>query len=195
VNHLALCIQQILRMPKISSNLLVLDVDEALIFGAESELDRRADFRAGQFYIYRRPGLAEFLKAVAQWYDVAIWSSATLDYVVEIAREVRPAEVEWRFVWGRERCTRRMDSERWEVEYLKDLKKVKQLGYDLERILFVDDTAKKVSRNYGNAIYVNPFAGSLEDSELPLLAKFLESIRGVENYRGLEKRGWRVGCD
>ena len=81
--------------------------------------------------------------------------------------------------------------ETWETIYIKDLKKVKRLGYSLERILFVDDTPSKLARNYGNAIYVRTFEGAEGDSELPQLLKYLELIRHEQNYRALEKRGWR----
>lgn len=171
--------------------LLILDVDETLIFGAEQELDRPPDFRVGQFHIYKRPQVDEFLAKCGEWYDLAIWSSATADYVGAIANRIRPAQLEWRFVWGRERCVSRRNFESFEVDYIKDLKKVNRLGFDLDRTLFVDDTAVKLSRNFGNAIYIASFVGAMDDAELPLLARYLESIRGIANYRRLEKRGWR----
>ena len=49
------------------------------------------------------------------------------------------------FVWSRTRCTPRFDYERWEKLYLKDLKKVKRRGYDLDRVLIVDDSPEKFS--------------------------------------------------
>ena len=170
--------------------LLILDVDETLIYGAECELDRPADIRVGPFHVYRRPHLDTFLKAVSDWYPLAIWSSATIDYVSEIAAAIRPPNVNWEFVWGRERCIQRMDHERFETIYIKDLRKVKRLGFDMRRILFIDDTPSKMSRNYGNAIYVSPFEGAADD-ELAGLQRYLGSIRTADNYRNMEKRGWR----
>jgi RNA polymerase II subunit A small phosphatase-like protein len=155
-------------------------------------LDRPADFRVGPFYIYRRPHLSEFLKGAAAWYELALWSSATSDYVGEIAREICPKGVEWTFIWSRERCTQRLHPETFQTTYLKDLKKVRRLGYPLERIVFVDDTPEKLARNYGNAVYLKSFEGSVYDAELELLLKYIESIRRVNNYRTLEKRGWRI---
>jgi RNA polymerase II subunit A small phosphatase-like protein len=171
--------------------LLILDVDETLIFGAESVLDRLADFRVGPFHIYRRPHLAEFLATCYKSYDLAIWSSGTSDYVGGIANQIGLPLFQWRFVWGRERCTPRQNPETHEIDYIKDLKKVKRLGYHLDRILFVDDTAAKLSRNFGNAIYIAPYFGATSDDELPILAQYLHSIRKIENFRLLEKRGWR----
>lgn len=171
--------------------LLILDIDETLIYGTESALDRDADFCVGPFHIYCRPHLAAFLKAVSACFSLAIWSSATIDYVSAIAQQICPENCEWQFVWGRDRCTRRMDPERFETIYIKDLKKVKRLGYDARRILVVDDSPNKTSRNFGNAIYVKAFEGSADDAELPKLSSYLESIRDAEDYRTMEKRGWR----
>lgn len=171
--------------------LLILDLDECLIFGAEKELHRPADFHVGPYHVYCRPGLADFLFSVENYYDLAVWSSATSDYVEGITSQIQVEGREWKFVWARDRCTTNRDYETLETIYIKDLKKVKRLGYSLDRILFVDDTPNKMSRNYGNAIYIQPFEGSDDDCELPKLAKYLSKIRNEPNYRTIEKRGWR----
>lgn len=85
-----------------------------------------------------------------------------------------------------------MDPERLETIYIKDLKKVKRLGYVAEQIIVVDDSPCKTSRNFGNAIYVKSYEGAVD--ELAMLQAYLESIRDIENYRTLEKRGWRSRC-
>jgi RNA polymerase II subunit A small phosphatase-like protein len=175
--------------------ILVLDLDECLIHGSENELHRVADFRVGPFHIYRRPGLGEFLSGVSLLFDLAIWSSGTSDYVEEIAARICPENTEWKFVWARDRCTIRTNWETQEMVYVKDLKKVKRLGYSLDRILFVDDTAAKLARNYGNAIYVTPFEGNGTDSELEKLHSYLNSIQNEKSFREIEKRGWRNRFD
>jgi RNA polymerase II subunit A small phosphatase-like protein len=81
-------------------------------------------------------------------------------------------------------------SELFEDHPLKDLKKVKRLGYHLDRILIADDTPHKVMRNYGNVVYVPPFHGSPDDRMLPKLAKYLDSLRHLTSVRSVEKRGW-----
>ncbi len=170
---------------------MVLDLDESLIYGSETVLHRDADFQVGPYHVYRRPGLDAFLTGIANMYELAVWSSATSLYVNQVAAAIRPNDIGWRFVWSRDRCTPRMHEETRETVFLKDLKKVKRLGYALERILFVDDTPAKMARNYGNAIYVRPFEGDDDDNELALLLKYLQSISRERNFRGLEKRGWR----
>jgi TFIIF-interacting CTD phosphatase-like protein len=170
--------------------LLILDVDETLVFGADADLDRPCDFYIGIYHIYKRPHLAEFLATVSDWFDLAIWSSGGADYVTAIAERICPPGSCWKFIWGRERCTPRTYFNCKFVEYVKDLKKVKRLGYNLNQILFVDDTESKLCRNFGNAIYVRPFFGDADDSELLPLCRYLASIREVENYRAIEKRYW-----
>jgi TFIIF-interacting CTD phosphatase-like protein len=171
--------------------LLILDLDETLIYGAEREGARPCDFCVGPFFVYKRPYLDEFMSGVGKHYRLAIWSSASSDYVVEIAHHILPPGVEWAFVWSRERCTAKRNLESFETEWVKDLKKAKRAGYDLARILVVDDTRHKVARNYGNAIYIAPFEGDPADAELPMLLKYLESLVGCQNFRAVEKRGWR----
>jgi RNA polymerase II subunit A small phosphatase-like protein len=48
-------------------------------------------------------------------------------------------------------------------------------------------------QNYGNAIHIEPFEGDSGDADLPLLLKYLEGLVSVENFRTVEKRGWRRG--
>ncbi len=74
---------------------------------------------------------------------------------------------------------------------LKDLKKVKKKGYNLNQILVIDDTPKKLSRNYGNHIKIKPFVGDPNDQELLLLEKYLITLKSAPNVRTIEKRGWQ----
>lgn len=172
--------------------LLILDLDETLIFGSERALQRDADFRVGPFYLYKRPYVDEFLSSVARVYDVAIWSSASESYVESIARKLVCNVDEWKFVWSRSRCIARLNPETFETYFIKDLRKVKRLGFDLNRMLIVDDTPSKVCRNFGNAIYVLPYEGAGNDNELVILERFLHSLHSFPNFRELEKRGWRT---
>jgi RNA polymerase II subunit A small phosphatase-like protein len=74
---------------------------------------------------------------------------------------------------------------------LKDLSKLEEHGFDLQRVLIVDDDPRKVSRNCRNAIYVKPFMGERDDDELPLLAEYLALIGETPDFLKIEKRGWR----
>ena len=175
--------------------LLILDLDETLIHAMEEPLGHDHDFAVGPYVVYRRPHLAEFLAACSTCFRLAIWSSASDDYVRDVVGQIVPPEIELAFAWGRSRCVRRLDPESYETDYLKDLKKVRRLGYDLRRVLIIDDTPRKVRRHYGNAVYVPPFTGSPGDRMLPRLAGYLSSLRDEPDVRVLEKRGWLAVVD
>lgn len=175
-----------------SRPLLILDLDETLIFGSSTKLSAPSHYSIGPFFIYERPHLNEFIGSVKQYFDLAIWSSASHNYVLELANRIGNANrVNWIFVWSRWKCIQRMDPEWFETNYLKDLKKTKRFGYPLDRTLIVDDSPTKVSRHYGNAIYPSRFEGQTDDDELLQLSIYLIKIHRESNFRKIEKRNWR----
>lgn len=58
-------------------HLLILDLDETLIYATEEPLVHPCDFEVAPCCVYRRPFLAEFVEAAFAWFDVAVWSSAS----------------------------------------------------------------------------------------------------------------------
>jgi len=182
-------------------NLLVLDIDETLIHASDQALERPADFKALRYHVYKRPGLNDFIVNCAELFDLAVWSSASDDYVTFIVQEIFPEPEKLEFIWGRSRATFRRSFDAFEphnsydpshFHYIKPLAKVKKAtGRSLENILIVDDTPQKCVRNYGNAIYPKPFEGDLVDDELPLLTEYLSTLSECENVRKVEKRRWR----
>jgi RNA polymerase II subunit A small phosphatase-like protein len=132
-----------------------------------------------------------------QLFQLAIWSTGSDDYVSEIVKAITPANCHFEFVWGRSRCTARNVELKFGgrvnlsgIDYVKPLKKVKKLGYPLERILMVDDSPYKCADNYGNAIYIKAFEGDANDNELPKLDSYLKQLQPEPDYRKIEKRGW-----
>ena len=171
--------------------LLILDLDETVVHTREERLGHPPDFTVGAYFVYTRPHLGGFLAACANWYDLAVWSSAEEWYVDQIVTKIMPHGATPVFVWGRERCTPRMDPYTMDWYFLKNAKKVKRRGFDLRRVLILEDEPRKVRCNYGNAIYVDPFRGNPYDGELRLLGDYLGTIHTVTNFRRLEKRFWR----
>jgi RNA polymerase II subunit A small phosphatase-like protein len=179
-------------MSNVSKPLLILDMDETPVFAAEHPLERHEeDFRVGPFAVYRRPHLAEFLAAVAEWYELAVWSSGSPVYVSDVVSALFRGGPPLAFIWACDRCTRRYDGEGQTYYFAKNLQKVCKLGYDLRRVVMVDDSPEKLSQNYGNHIRVWPFTGDPADTELRDVVPFLEWLRRVENFRAEEKRHWR----
>ena len=171
--------------------LLILDLDETLIFATENKLYTPEDFICGEYFVYKRPHLDDFLDSIKKYYDIAVWTSSTRAYAEMIVDNIFPQSYPLTFLWARDRCTRRLDVDYHKYYNLKNLKKVKKKGYSLNEILIVDDTPGKVSLNYGNHIRVEPFEGDLNDKDLLKLEKYLFSIKDILNVRVVEKRGWK----
>lgn len=181
--------------------LIILDVDQTLIFATKERLNKEPDFIVFDYNVYKRPYLIEFITRLDQSYEIAIWSSAGNDYVNSIIEQLQ-LHVEFLFIWGRNEATQKRQLNDYyetgndtEYNYVKPLKKVKRKGYDLERILIVDDSPHKSQLNYGNAIYPKPFKGENDDNELLKLIDYLESIKDEPNFRTIEKRNWRRKYD
>lgn len=180
--------------------MLVLDLDETLIYASETALERPPDFQVYGYHIYRRPYLQEFLESVRRDFDLAVWSSASDQYVFAVVQNIFGATFDLQFVWGRSRATLRRVSvdgsgymvDPWDhTHYLKPLTKVKRVGWRLERVLIVDDTPEKCVKNYGNAIHPRPYFGDESDQELRMLAPYLATLKDEQNVRRIEKRRWR----
>jgi TFIIF-interacting CTD phosphatase-like protein len=171
--------------------LLILDLDETLVFASEARWPHTENFRVGNYFVYTRPDLDKFIGFALEHFKVAVWTSAGSEYANEVLGRIFPAHVHLEFVWASERCTWRYDHELQKRYSVKDLKNVHRLGYALESVLIVDDTPRKVERSYGNHIYVTPFEGDPADTELRKLESYLLWLKDLPNMRLVEKRNWR----
>lgn len=176
--------------PEPAPLLLVLDLDETLIHATSTPLDRPPDAHVAPYAVYYRPHLQAFVATILARYRVAVWTTAGQGFAEGVLPHIFPPGA-LAFAWYHERCTRRYDPESGDTYYLKDLAKVRRQGYDLARVLVVDDSPEKHRRNYGNLVAVRPFLGDPHDDELPLLLTYLATIDTQPNVRSIEKRGRR----
>ncbi len=174
-----------------NDKLLIFDLDETLIHGTEQPLERVADFQVAQFSIYWRPYVRELMLFCSDHFHVAIWTTATDDYAEAILKEICGSDYLFEFIWCRNRCTPKGEGFDGEFRWIKDLKKVKKRGWDLNQVLVVEDKPENLSRHYGNVIRIKPFEGDLGDVELKRLMPLLLELKDSENVRNVEKRGWR----
>ena len=180
-----------LRTIMMSTKLLILDLDETLIHSVTAPLKYPCNFFAFPYYVYVRPYFDIFKDFCLSNFEVAVWTSASADYANTLTNNLfdRSGLV---FCWSGERCTRRLNFETHQYEYIKDLKKVKKKqGYRLEDIIIVDDSPFKLSRQYGNLLPVSPFIGHPNDDELLFLTQYLPHLINLENVRRVDKRFWR----
>jgi len=177
-------------------------LDETLIHASKNLISENYDFKVFHYYVYKRPFLDDFIQICAEHFQLAVWSSASDDYVAEIVKNIIPDSIPLAFAWGRSRCTPIISPQIDEYgyynmdisshyEYAKKLTKLRRKGFDLKRTLIVDDTPTKVANNYGNAIYAKEFRGEKDDTELEILLKYLLSLKDAHNVRTIEKRHWR----
>ena len=171
--------------------LLILDLDETLIHATEETLGREADFTTELYYVYQRPYITDFLKFCSDNFYVGIWTTAGKDFASAVVENIFPPDYPLEFIWSRDRCTRMYDAELMQPYYIKNLAKLKRRGFCLSQIIMVDDTPRKLEKNYGNLVRVREWLGETEDNELLLLIKYLSDLRDFDNIRQIEKRGWK----
>jgi RNA polymerase II subunit A small phosphatase-like protein len=171
--------------------LLILDLDETLVFASEEPLNSAAEvFELGRYWVYKRPHLSEFIDFCLAHFEVAVWTSGNESYATDIVKELFADPDQLAFVWSRKRCTRHFDEYDFSVEWIKNLKKVKRRGYSLDHTIMVDNTPRKLHKNYGNLVRIRDFEGDAEDTDLLSLMRYLGVLREVPNIRTIEKRGW-----
>jgi len=194
------CITNLNKPEKI---LLILDLDETLIHATSKKLERDAEFIIFDYHVYCRPYLESFLLEMNKYFKLAVWSSASDDYVEKVVENIFSKDIDLEFVWGRSHCTPKRllhideygnyeNSYPSHYNYIKRLKKLKRKGFHLEKMIIVDDTPHKSKENYGNAIYPKEYLGDLKDNELQKLSKYLIGLKDEKNVRTIEKRGWRT---
>ncbi|MBS1992655.1 MAG: HAD family hydrolase [Cyanobacteria bacterium SZAS LIN-3] len=182
--------------------LLILDMDETLLFGVDLEDDDKAkriplpgvavDFQIDTVLYYKRPHLDEFLRRMWKVYDLAVWSFAGATFVEGATAQFMTGHPTPLFVWNGKRSSHKTVFEPYYQRVrVKNLKHVWKLGFDKNRTLIVEDSPEKCILNYGNAVYIKEFVGDQGDEELLHLAAYLETLVHEPSFRKVEKRHWR----
>lgn len=174
----------------VDKKLLVLDLDETLVFASEVALSREADFHVGPYHVYERPHVHRFIAHVLGRFQVGVWTASGEQYAAQVVERLFPRDG-LEFVWSSQRCTTTRDWSTGEYQTIKKIEKLKARGYRLESIIAIDDTPAKYARSFGNLVAVREFTGEQEDDELLHLMRYLDHLAGVPNVRAVEKRNWR----
>lgn len=150
-----------------------------------------------------RPYLKEFLEYLFEnFQSVSLWSAAGLEHVNTTSDIILPAGRDWLFLRHSRHCHYRYvsgfggiyDGKFIVEKRLRNLWKAKRyrdMGLTKQQTLIIDNTPRVCRKNYGNAIYVPTFNGEQDDTVLPDLIKYLDTIKDVKNVRTIEKRHWR----
>lgn len=179
-------------MADINQKLLILDLDETLVFASETALERAADLRIAGYHVYKRPHLDTFLAFAFARFRVGVWTSSGRLYAEPLVGELM-ADHSVEFIWSALRCSIARDWDTGGHTTQKRLSKLKKLGFNLSEMIGIDDTPSKYAMNYGNLVRVSEWTGDLEDDELSQLIRYLGALRNVPDVRSVEKRNWREG--
>lgn len=143
--------------------LLVLDLDETLIFSVKERLNYPESFIYNGYHIYLRPNLSWFLNNIKSYYKIGIWSVADDEYVEHIVKKIIPKNIDLEFIWSKSW----MSPDSFDgKQYIKKMNELKHLGYNLDELVLVDDNKKNTSINLPNSILIKQFKGDVGDKEL-----------------------------
>lgn len=161
---------------------LVLDLDETLVhsqFRLTDHCDLRLEIRVDQipavFYVSKRPYLDVFLRTVAQWYDVVIFTASLQKYGDPLISVLDVDRVVKRRIF-RQHCIRRNGN------FVKDLTIVNP---DLAHVLLVDNSPAAYCIQPSNAVPIEPWYHDQDDEELLNLLPLLHAVAFLNDVRSL----------
>ncbi len=178
---------------------LILDLDECLIHSEYADginydfYKSSFDILDGSIRTMIRPNLSEFLDYAFSNFNIAIWTAAGEKYAEAILEKVGIYKSSLSFFYTEKNCTAKYNyGDGWgmgHMTYLKNISKLRKKGYDMSRILMIDDKPEYID-SYGNVISINPFYGDSNDTELKKMIKYLDIIKDDKDYRKVNKLNW-----
>jgi RNA polymerase II subunit A small phosphatase-like protein len=163
-------------MNKTKVRLAVFDLDETLVHATEAPLPHPHNFKVGPYFVYVRPFASELIKASASWFDVAVWSSSTEQYVEAVTAELFGTPYPVKFSWSVLKCVQKIDPRANGYVYVKDLRKVMKYGYAVDEIIMIDDSPEKLQRQPTRHLCLSAFTGDPSDKELLVVMERLRTM-------------------
>jgi len=170
-------------VPHLKRKTLILDLDETLVhstiqlvhhhhFTVEVEIDAMPC----TFYVIKRPHVDAFLKKVAEWYDVVIFTASMSQYAEPLIDQLdTKGLVKGRLY--RESCLNK------DGNFIKDLSLIKQ---DLASTIIIDNSPIAYSHNKENAVPIDNWMGdNPRDESLLNLLPFLNALRYTSDVRSI----------
>lgn len=169
---------------------LALDLDETLVHSsfqpvsnADYVIPVQIEGTTHNVYVLKRPGVDEFLRRVAEHYEVVIYTASLGKYADPLLDQLDPNRyISQRFF--REDCVYH------DGHYVKDLS---LLNRDINSTIIVDNSPMSYIFHPENAIDCSSFIDSKDDTEMWLIADFLIEHRDHDDVRQT-CRTWRTWC-
>lgn len=162
---------------------LILDLDETLVHSTikavthhHITVDVLIDGMTCTFYVIKRPHVDLFLKKVAEWFDLIIFTASMQQYADPLIDQLDTGKL----VKGRlfrESCLAK------EGNFIKDLG---MIGQDLATTIIVDNSPIAYSHNKENALPIDNWMGdNPQDDSLLNLLPFLNGLRFTSDVRSI----------
>lgn len=160
---------------------LVLDLDETLVHCSveaipDADLTFPVEFNGVNYQVYvrKRPYLDHFLAAVADRYEVTVFTASQKVYAERLLNLIDPHRRLVKFRLFRDSCLN-VDG-----NYLKDLT---VLGRDLRSTVLVDNSPHAFGYQVDNGIPIESWFEDKSDTELLKLMGFLQTLEEVPDVR------------
>lgn len=173
---------------KREKKLLVLDLDETLVHSMTRgnprvsqlvEVHLRNSPMASFYYVATRPFCSDFLTAVLQWYDVAIFTASVCEYADPIIDLIEHNV-------GRKCFKRRLYRDSCTPDgkggYIKDLRVLEQ---DMSRVLLVDNSPVSFARQRCNGLAIEGWISDPSDRTLLQMLPLLFALRHTSDVRSI----------
>ncbi|KAF8544097.1 NLI interacting factor-like phosphatase-domain-containing protein [Trichophaea hybrida] len=170
---------------KPSPKTLILDLDETLIHSlarggrmssghmVEVKLDRQ---HAVLYYVHKRPYCDEFLRKVAKWYNLVVFTASVQEYADPVIDWLEQDRKYFKGRYYRQHCTNRNGA------YIKDLATVEP---DLSKVMIIDNSPMSYIFHEDNAIPIEGWINDPTDIDLLHLIPVLQALQYVADVRAL----------
>ena len=194
-----------------NKNLIVIDLNGLLMQRSFSPLGTSTsgfridqDAKVGNFYVYNRPHMKDFLDFLHENFTVGVWSSATEYNARMLVRHLwgKKKEKQLAFVWGQEKCTNVgvFTEPRVKPVFLKELDKLWSHNPEMEKfrgshtVLIDDSPYKAVNNPMHSALHPAEFKIVFKEGDplvsapsAPLLPESIElkQMKGIKRASGI----------
>jgi TFIIF-interacting CTD phosphatase-like protein len=131
-------------MVEVKRLLVILDLDETLIHGSTSIAKETADFQSGPHRCLIRPHALDLIDALLDRFEVAVWTSAGELHAQSVVDALFESRDDLSFVWSASRCTDYRDFENDRTVSLKQSKKLRRYGYELDHVIAIDESPENI---------------------------------------------------
>ncbi|KAK1054881.1 Nuclear envelope morphology protein 1 [Friedmanniomyces endolithicus] len=188
-----------LLLPETPRKTLIIDLDETLIHsmakGGRMSTGHMVEVRLGGnyssshssgvalgpgvpilYYVHERPGCHEFLRKMAKWYNLIVFTASVQEYADPVVDWLERERKYFSGRYYRQHCTFRNGA------YIKDLAQVEP---DLSKVMILDNSPMSYIFHEDNAIPIEGWISDPTDHELLHLVPLLEGLQYVTDVRAL----------